>query len=146
MNHNNYNNLAICSASLLIILNKVEKLELSKAILIYPIIMHSETLTFLSKKSTKNRKLNSLLLTHPSFFINFNDRFYNSLALTLNSIQYLVATDQINFDKTLMIKRNIKISKNNGKRALLIEKASYKIVHLLDQPIEELYLNLRIKL
>lgn len=87
-----------------------------------------------------------MLLTHPSFFINFNDRFYNSLALTLNSIQYLVATDQINFDKTLMIKRNIKISKNNGKRALLIEKASYKIVHLLDQPIEELYLNLRIKL
>lgn len=45
-----YNNLAICSTSILIILDKVEELELSKVILIYPIIMHSESLNFLAKK------------------------------------------------------------------------------------------------
>ena len=142
----NYNNLAICSASILIILDKVETLELSKALLLFPIIMHSEMLTFLSKKNTKKRKLNSLILTHPSFFINFNDRFNDSLITTLNSIQYLIASNQITFDEKLMINRKINIDKKYGERVLLIDKASYKIIYLLDQSIDELYLNLRVKL
>ncbi|MEN8283547.1 three component ABC system middle component [Acinetobacter gerneri] len=141
-----YNNLAICSASLLIVLDKVENLDLSKALLIYPVIMHSEMLTFLSKKNTKKRKLNSLILTHPSFFINFDDRFNDSLIITLNSIQYLIASNQIIFDKKLMINREININEKFGERILLIKKASDKIIYLLDHPIEELYLNLRIKL
>lgn len=146
MNLNNYNNIAICSAAILIILNKVEKLEISKALLIYPLIMHTDTLNFLSKKSTKPRKINSLLLSNPSFFINFNDRFKDSITLTLNSIQYLLLTEQITFNKKLAINRSIIIRKDLGKKAILIEKSSDKIVHLLDHPIEEIYLNLRIKL
>lgn len=146
MNLNNYNNLAICSAALLIILNKVEKLEISKALLIYPIIMHTDTLNFLSKKNTKPRKINSLLLSNPSFFINFNDRFNDSITLTVKSIQYLLLTNQIIFNKGLTINRCLNISKDFGNRTMLIEKSSDKILHLLDQPVEEIYLNLRIKL
>ena len=100
----------------------------------------------MQKKNTKKRKLNSFLLTYPSYFINFNDRFNDSLVLTLNSIQYLITTNQIIFNEKLMINRKLNISKENGKRVSLIEKASEKLIHLLDQPIEELYLNLRIKL
>lgn len=146
MNHNSFHNLAICSTSLLIVLNKVTDLELSKALLIYPLIMHTDTLNFLSKKNTKPRKINSLLFNNPSLFINFNDRFYDTITLTLNSIQYLLVTEQITLNKKLAINRSITIEKDLGKKAVLIEKASDKIVYLLDQPIEEIYLNLRIKL
>ncbi len=53
---------------------------------------------------------------------------------------------QITFNKKLAINRSITIRKDLGKKAILIEKSSDKIVHLLDHPIEEIYLNLRIKL
>ncbi|MFW1849180.1 three component ABC system middle component [Acinetobacter guillouiae] len=141
-----YNNIAMCTSSLHLIISKKKSIELSKALLIYPLIMHDETLIFLAKKSTKPRRLNSLISTHPLYFINYNERFINSLPISLNSIQFLLSTKKILFQKNLICNSELKITKQYGKRLSLVEKASDKIIYLLDQPLEELYLNLRVTL
>lgn len=147
---NKYNNAGIASIAILSVLNHTGALPLTKALLIMPIVMHNETTRYLANERTRSRTVATLVTIRPDFVSNFDQRYHSSLVHSINAIQLLHSLGQIELDfgAYLLIKQSIKfeIKKEHGKRAALIDKASYEIANLFNSSDEELYLNLRIEL
>lgn len=141
-----YNNAGIAAVAIGCVLNHTQTLSLAKALLIMPIVMHSETTKFLASERTRSREIASLVAIRPDFVHNFNRRFDSSLVHSINAIQLLHELGYVTFDSYLARQTNFDCTGEFGKRALLIEKASSEIANLLQSSEEELYLNLRIEL
>ncbi|MEN4946535.1 three component ABC system middle component [Pseudomonas proteolytica] len=141
-----YNNAGIAAVAMGCVLNHAKELSLAKALLIMPIIMHSETTKFLASEKTRSRAIASLVAIRPDFVHNFNRRFHASLVHSINAIQLLHELGYVTFDSCLTQNTHFECTGNFGKRALLIEKASSEIDKLLHTSEEKLYLNLRIEL
>lgn len=148
MNNYFYNNIGICSTSIISVLEKSQgELELNKLFLIMPFITHKQLLSYLSNKNVVLLSLDSFIIDKNNYFTNFNKRFYQSLTLTINTIQFLndIETIQI-FDNKVRLIKHINYDKKMGTRTEKIYKASTNIATLLEEPNEKLYLNLRIQL
>ncbi|MBF7978562.1 MULTISPECIES: three component ABC system middle component [Rahnella] len=141
-----YNNIGIGSIAIASVLNYRKVLSVPKALLVIPMITHTPTLSYMSSKSTLNRSSAALTSGFPNLFTNFNERFEDSLPLSLNSIQYLVHLGYAKFDQNLIFLKKLEIDNEFGTRAEKIFIASKKISQLLNDDSEELFLNLRIKL
>ncbi len=141
-----YNNAGIAAVAIGCVLNHTQTLTLAKALLIMPIVMHSETTRFLASEKTRSREIASLVAVRPDFVHNFNRRFHSSLVHSINAIQMLNELGYAIFDSCLIHKKHLVCTGEFGKRALLIAKASSEISNLLQTSEEELYLNLRIEL
>jgi hypothetical protein len=143
-----YNNIGICSFSIVSILQESnQELELTKIFLIMPFFSHKELTNYLSRGNVNILSLDSLLIDKKSYFTNFNKRFYQSLSLTINTLQYLhdIEMIQIKENKVKLLK-TIEYEKTMGKRAEKINKASKNIVKILQESNQKLYLNLRVEL
>lgn len=143
-----YNNIGICSSALITILREFNReVELPKLFLIMPFLSHKQLTNYLSRGNVNILSLDSLLIDKKSYFTNFNKRFYQSLPLTINTLQYLhdIEIIQIKENKVNLVK-NIQYNNAMGKRAEKIYKASKNIVKILNESNEKLYLNLRIEL
>ncbi|HFT1767695.1 TPA: three component ABC system middle component [Pseudomonas aeruginosa] len=141
-----YNNAGIAAVAIGCVLNHTQTLTLAKALLIMPIVMHSETTKFLASERIRSREIASLVAIRPDFILNFNRRYHASLAHSINAIQLLHELGHVNFDSCLTQSAKFECVAEFGKRALLIQKASSEIANLLTSSEEELYLNLRIEL
>lgn len=141
-----YNNVGICATAIMSILAESDPLPISKALLIMPIVMHEATVRYLGNRNVTFREAASLVAYKPELFANFDLRFAESLAVSVNSIQWLVAAGYVKFDGTLALLQPLKIDANFGKRAQRITKASGHIATILTAPAEELYLNFRVRL
>jgi Family of unknown function (DUF6521) len=147
MTWTNYNNIGIGAIAVLSIMNYRETISLPKCLLIMPLVMHKDSLGFLSNKNTSFKSVAALVTTHPELFINFDKRYSSALAISLNSIQLLIELKLVRYsDGFIYSTKKINITADFGKRARKIALASEKISHLLNSSDEELYLNLRIKL
>lgn len=145
-NAHSYNNVGICASGLMSVLEHSERLSVAKALLILPLIMHDSTVRYMSDGRTRTREAAALVAARPEFFLNFSSRFLDSLATTLNAIQLLMHAGFIEFKEDLVLQEKLDIGKNFGNRALRISKAAENISALLDSPVEELYLNMRVPL
>lgn len=143
---NKYNNAGIAAIAISSVLNHTKTLPLSKALLVMPIVMHSETTKFLASEKTRSRTIATLIAIRPDFVSNFNQRFHSSLIHSINAIQLLHTLGHIEFNSILKQNNTIECTKDFGTRAALIQKASSDIANLLHSSEEELYLNLRIEL
>ena len=141
-----YNNPGIAAVAIACVLNHSETLSLAKALLIMPVVMHSETTKFLASDRTRSREIASLVAVRPDFVQNFNRRFYGSLAHSINAIQILHKRGDVSFDTVISRRRRFHCTEEFGKRSQLIDKASAEIANLLRASEEELYLNLRVQL
>jgi hypothetical protein len=142
-----YNNIGIGIISLAFILKHSKKLSVSKTFLIMPFISHSELLGYLGRKTTIIKSIEKIIIDKTSYFSNFNRRFYDSLSLTMNSIQYLYDLKYIHYaDNEIVLIKPLEYSNPMGRRAEKIYNASKNISNLLNEDIENLYLNLRIEL
>jgi hypothetical protein len=143
-----YNNIGICATSIISVLEKSDgKLELNKVPLIMPFITHKQLLSYLSNKKITILSLDSLIIDKNHYFTNFNKRFYESLTLTINAIQFLNDIESIQiYDNKVKLIKSIKYHKSMGTRSEKIYKASQNITTLLNESSEKLYLNLRIQL
>ena len=112
-----------------------------------PFFSHKELTNYLSRSNVNILSLDSLLIDKKSYFTNFNKRFYQSLSLTMNTLQYLHDIEMIRIteNKVKLLKR-IEYEKAMGKRAEKINKSSKNIVKILLESNEKLYLNLRVEL
>tara|TARA_R110001599_G_scaffold64023_3_gene178911 strand:- start:530472 stop:530855 length:384 start_codon:yes stop_codon:yes gene_type:complete len=122
------------------------RLTLPKALLIMPLVMHDTTVIFLANGNTRTREVAPLVSARPDLFANFPTRFDESLSITFNAIQLLIETGFIKLDDGLILVKPLKVDTSFGNRAKKIEKASENIAALLSSPVEELYLNFRVKL
>lgn len=141
-----YNNAGIAAAALGCVLNHTKSLTLAKALLVMPIVMHSETTKFLGNGTTRSREIASLVAIRPDFVTNFDRRYHSSLVHSINGIQLLHELGYAHFESQLTLLRHFACTANFGKRAALIDKASSEIANLLQASEEDLYLNLRIQL
>lgn len=141
-----YNNIGIGSVALATVMNEIKSLSISKALLVLPLIIHQPTLQLLANKRTSIKGSAALASNYPRLLTNFNQRYYSTLPLTLNSIQLLISLNYVEFNNNLELKNLIYVDKEFGDRSIKISKAAPKIAELLQESEEELYLNFRVKL
>lgn len=147
MSLNLYNNFGVGAVAIAAVLNECNTLPISKVALIFPFINHQELLNYLSKKTTKIKSFDKLVIEKTSFFSNFNKRYYDSLSSTINALQYLNDQGYIEFkDHEVHMIKLMDYSKEMGTRTSKIFLASKNINLILDELVEKLYLNLRIEL
>ena len=147
MNSDYYNNIGFGVIALGAVLEKTQDLSISKLFLILPLLSHHELLQYLSRKTTKVMSIEKLLVERTSFFANFNKRYYASLCLTINSLQYLNDLGYIkmgNGNVTLLVPFNY--DSGMGKRANKVFLASNNISQLLKGRADKLYMNLRVEI
>lgn len=141
---NGYNNVGICAVALMSVLTFANRLSLPKVLLIMPLVMHEGTIKFLGNGNVKKRQIAALAASRADLFANFRQRFESSLVITINTIQLLVESGHIQFNRDLRTLRPLLLDRNFGYRALKIEKAAKNLSALLESSEEELYLNLRV--
>jgi hypothetical protein len=141
-----FNNVGICATALLAVLAHAKQLNISKALLVMPLVMHNATVSYLGNGRVAKREATALVAHRPDLFANFNSRFAESLVVTVNAIQLIVAAGYVKFDGKLVLLRPLEIDGSFGKRAQRIAKAANHIAAILASPVDELYLNFRILL
>lgn len=141
-----YNNAGICATALLGVLSHVEHLSVAKALLVMPLVMHDATVRYLGDARIARREAAALVAQRPDLFANFPTRFDDSLVVTLNAIQFLVAYGYARFDDGLVLLKPLEVDASFGKRAQKIVKACGHIAAVLASPVDELYLNFRVQL
>jgi hypothetical protein len=147
MNGKLYNNLGICSLSIAFALQHVDRLSLSRTLLIMPIIAHEELLQYLARKSTNFNSIEQVIVRKPECFLNFNARFYDGLTVSLNAIQFLSELALIKLESGDIISiETLNYEKSMGERAKKIFNASSHIADFVASDTANLYTNLRIEL
>ncbi|WP_197377995.1 three component ABC system middle component [Ralstonia pseudosolanacearum] len=141
-----YNNAGVCATAILAVLAHAKRLPVAKALLIMPLVMHDATVQYMGNARVAFREVASLVAHRPDLFANFNSRFEESIAVSVNAIQWIVATGYASFDGALVLLQPLEIDADFGKRVQRIEKASEHIAAVLTAPVDELYLNFRVQL
>lgn len=142
-----YNNVGICSLGIVATLQHTGHLPISKILLIMPIIAHSGLTSYLARSTTKVMSVEQIIAKRPQFFFNFNDRFYDGMVASINSLQLLIEIAAIEWqDGLFFVSENIHYEKSMGARSKKIFKASPNISKLLKDDTANLYANLRVQI
>lgn len=144
-----HNNIGICSLAIVATLqgSKSQSLTISKLFFIMPIVAHKQTLSYFANAKTNFSSIEELLAKKYECFINFNDRYYDSLTLTMNSIQFLLDAEFVVLDNSILkLGKNILYENGMGARAKKIFSAVPNIVKFLENDDINMFLNLRIKI
>lgn len=142
-----YNNIGICSLGIVATLQHADSLPISKLLLIMPIIAHSGLTSYLAHSTTKVMSIEQIIAKQPQYFSNFNDRFYDGIVASLNSLQLLAEIAAIEWsDGNFAFLAKIPYEKSMGYRAKKIFDASENISKLLKGDTANLYTNLRVQI
>ena len=150
---NIYNNEILGCIGVYSIIKHIKSISAAKALLILPLVFQKDLVSYISRSNVHIQSIEQLILRKPELISNFDERFYALLKVSVNSIFIL---NSLGF---LAIKPNGKIEllgeedfipsyekRVIGKRATQIVKASPKIAKLLEDKVENLYVQLRVKL
>lgn len=147
MNTDYYNNIGFGVLSLGAVLSKSKTLSISKLFLIFPLLSHQELLQYLSRKTTKIQSIEKLIIEKTSFLANFNKRYYASMCLTMNALQYLNDLGYVKIEGgTIILSKSFEYDKEMGTRAKKVFFASSNISQLLKGNVDNLYVNLRVEI
>jgi len=148
--HSFYNNEVLTGIAILSVLYQVKELEISKALLVQPILSYSGVLNFVKKKNTKIRSIEELIVKKSLQFTNFNKRYFESMGLSMNSILLMKQFGFLDIQDDKLICGKIKFDLGNetlGDRAIDIIKGASNISNAIDKgEASNLYLSLRIEL
>ena len=147
MKPSHYNNIGIGVLALVAVLNHSRELSVSKLCLVFPLLSHQELLRHLSRKTTQIKSIEKLIVEKTTCFANFNKRYYDSLCLTLNAIQYLNDAGYVIVERNHVTLLNpLLYDRRMGKRAEKVFRASENVALLLQERSDKLYLNFRAEL
>ncbi|MED1919082.1 DUF6521 family protein [Bacillus thuringiensis] len=149
-----YNNEFIGSLSVFNVLKFMKEPTAAKILLVLPLVFHNDLVSFLNNGKTKVRSIEELIIKKPEFVSNFNSRFYSLIRVSINSILILQKMKLINIGEDGIInlvdeQKELLPSydkKSIGNRALNIIKSSQVIADILDEKVEKIYLQLKVKL
>lgn len=143
-----YNNEAIASACILLVLQKVNVMDVAKLCLVLPFLLDDRTVSLLQKEEYQQMTLKDLVDKKPRIFSTFNNRYLALLPVFINSMTILHTNGYIAFNKKSVSLNNTSINlKNYGDRLLEIEKAAHILVDLIiNKNTSELYRSLNIQL
>lgn len=144
---NNQINLANCIFAINSVLAVSKKLPIDKALLIYPLIYQKPMLSVLANKKNKYNSLEKIIIEHPEWFSNFDNIYYSTLSLSINSIQYMNEMEHVEIENGFIsLKKKISYDQKMGPEVKKIYNSSNFISKLLNKSSAYLYLNLRITL
>lgn len=147
MRNNAYNNLGIGIISIASVMNVIKSLSVDKVFLIIPFFTHQELLAFLSNSRSEIRSIEQVMAHKINCFSNYSKRYFDNLVLTLNSIQYLIDMEYVDFKNgKLLLKNELQFNSRMGKRASKIYKSANNVSKLLSDNSYNLYLNLKVKI
>ena len=147
MKNNTYNNLGIGIISIASVLNNVKTISIDNVFLIIPFFTHQELLAYLGNANSDVKSIEQLISHKVNCFSNYNKRYFDSLILTLNSIQYLIDMEYaILKNGKLQLRKGLPYDEKMGKRAKKIYKASNNVAKLFAGKASNLYLNLKVEL
>lgn len=147
-----YNNMGFSLISFLSIIKNMNSLEYSKSLLVLPLVLHDPLVKYLKDGRVVIRGIEDLILTKVEYFLNYNDRYFNYLPLSLNTIIFAekMGYIEINNSQIIPIRQEIeKIDfniKDFGTRINNVQKASNNIIKILDEDVKELYFKLRVEI
>ena len=152
MKFETYNNIGFSLISFLSIIKNMNSLEYSKSLLILPIVLHDPLINYLKDGRTVIKGIEDLILSKVEYFLNYNDRYFNYLSMSLNTIMFAEKMSYIKIEdnKIIPIKEEIeKINFNDnelGNRTKNVYKASNNIVKILQEDVKELYFKLMVEI
>ncbi len=145
-----YNNELITGVAILSVLKKTKTLEISKVLLINPLLSYSAILNFVKKRSVKIRSIEELIMKGNITFTNFNKRYLESLELSINSILLLRQLKLIRIEDNKVISTELEFDFNNktlGSRAKEVSIAASNLSEMIKrEDASNLYLSLRIEI
>jgi hypothetical protein len=143
-----YNNEAIASCVLLLVLNQVDKLDLARSCLVLPFLLDDRTVNYFTKNQGQNLSLEQLVKDQPRLFISFNKRYVSLLPVTINSLMILSKSNQITIDKETIMSNKFSFHNTNlGDRFSTIEKIIPDFVTMIEKhQTPQLYKVLKIQL
>ncbi|GGJ13053.1 three component ABC system middle component [Paenibacillus hunanensis] len=145
-----YNNEVFAALVIYNVIKKMNTIELTKALLIMPFISHKQTMKFLKNENTRINGIEEFIVKKPRFFLNFNDRYYSLLTVSLNSIMLLAELEVVSIENDWLLVNEMKpmdiTLENCGERIFDVTKAIDKLSKLLNEKKENLYLQLRVEL
>lgn len=150
---NIYNNEILGCIGIYSVIKHIKSISSAKALLILPLVFQNDLVSYISRSNVNVKSIEQLILRKPELISNFNERFYALLKVSVNSILMLHALGFLAINPNGRIellgegdfipsyeKRVI------GNRAIHIVKASSRVAKLLEDKVENLYLQLRVKL
>lgn len=145
-----FNNEMIAAISIASVVRHLKQGTIAQMVLIIPLISEKKTLNFLAKQNTKVRSIEELIIKNPETIVNFNNRYLSNLITSLNSIFLLKEMNIIQMNNSDIFynpANNFDFSsKQLGTRLEKMISCSEKLAYILDDKIENLYLQLRVVL
>lgn len=140
----------VTGISILSVLSLVNKMEITKCLIIEPLLNHNALLKMLSRKNSNVRSIEELIIKKQEAFNNFSDRYKESVLLSINSIMLMsqMGLLKIDNDSLIFLGHDFNFSeKSLGKMTLDRISAGKKITRILERiDAASLYLALRIEL
>jgi hypothetical protein len=143
-----YNNEAIASCVLLLVLNKVDKLDLARSCLVLPFLLDDRIVNYFTKNQGQNLSLEQLVKDQPRLFVSFNKRYVSLLPVTINSLMILNKSNQITIGNEVIMSKLFSFHNTNlGDRFSTIKKIIPDFVTMIEKyQTPQLYKVLKIQL
>lgn len=136
--------------SILSVLSNTKEMEAVKCVLIEPMLNHKDLRTIIKKSNTVVRSIEELILKKTVAFSNFNNRFHETLPLSINSILLMSELGLLKINGKVLVFSGEDFNFNEeslGQSARERIIASKKIAKILRrETVANLYLNLRVEL
>ncbi len=140
----------ITGISILSVLRFAKKLELSKCILIEPLLSYSKVVKLLKRSNSSIKSIEDLIIKESIIFSNFSSRYQEKLLLSINSLFLFEEMGLLNIkpDGVVYTGDSFDFSQPTlGKKATDRILASKKLAEILTKgEASDFYLSLRIEL
>lgn len=144
------NNELITGISILAVLKYMHHIEISKSMLIEPLLSYSKVLQSLGRSNSSIKSIEDLIIKESIVFTNFNERYKEKLTLSINSIILFVKLGLLSMKNDELIFEGNKFNFNDdtlGKKAKARINASKNLAGiLLKGEASDFYLSLRVEI
>lgn len=145
-----YNNELITGIAILSAMKNTKALEISKVLLIQPLLSYTDILSFVKKGNVKVRSIEELIIKRNITFTNFSKRYFENLSLSINSILLLKQLKLITIEGNKLMRSGVHFDfddKKLGERAKEIIAAAGNLAEMIKrEDASNLYLSLRIEI
>lgn len=140
----------ITGISMLAVLRFTKKLELSKCMLIEPLLSYSKVLKLLKRANSSVKSIEDLIIKESIIFSNFSSRYQEKLILSINSLLLFKEMGLLQIEDNIVIYNGNSFDfaeQSLGERTRNRISASRKLAEILTKgDASDFYLSLRIEL
>lgn len=148
--HSFQSNEILTGIAILSVLRNTKKLEITKCLLIEPLLSYRSIRDYLKNNNCKVRSIEELMVKQNIVFSNFNRRFQEKLPLSINSILLMSELKLLKIENNNLLFIGEKFDFNEktlGKTAQNIIATSNNLAEILTKEgASSLYLSLRVEL